>query len=110
MQHNLLAALPVAEGGRDNLRPRIRVAGLPRRSCTRGSFRVRVRVVDQSRLRGARVAMGSRSLKRTTCKRFRVKIRTQRMRAGRHRVRFRATDAAGNRARRVISFRRCERG
>ena len=110
MQHNLLAALPVAEGGRDNLRPRIRVAGLPRRSCTRGSFRVRVRVVDQSRLRGARVAMGSRSLKRTTCKRFRVKIRTQRIRAGRHRVRFRATDAAGNRARRVISFRRCERG
>jgi hypothetical protein len=110
VRHNLLAALPVARGARDNLRPRIRVAGLPRRRCTTGGFRVRVRVVDQSRLRGARVAMGSRRLKRTTRKRFRVKIKTQRMRAGRHRVRFRATDAAGNRARRVISFRRCERG
>jgi hypothetical protein len=110
VQHNLLAALPLAQGARDNLRPRIRVAGLPRRRCSMGGFRVRVRVVDQSRLRAARVAMGSRRLKRTTRKRFRVQIRTQRMRAGRHRVRFRATDAAGNRARRVISFRRCERG
>jgi hypothetical protein len=109
VRHDVLAQLPRAPGARDNLKPRIRIAGLPRRRCTRGGFRVRVRVLDQSRLRATRVAMGSRRLRRTTRKRFRIKIKTQRMRAGRHRVRFRATDAAGNSMRRVVSFRRCVR-
>jgi hypothetical protein len=109
VRHDLLSRLPLAPGARDSLRPRIRVAGLPRRRCTRGGFRVRVRVIDQSRLRRTRVAMGSRRLKSTTRRRFRVKIKSQRMRARRHRVRIRATDAAGNSARRVLSFRRCKR-
>jgi hypothetical protein len=109
VQRAFLAQLPVAPGARDNLRPRIRVAGLPRRRCTTGGFRVRVRVLDQSRLRATRVAMGSRRLKSTTRKRFRIKIKSQRMKARRHRVRIRATDAAGNSSRRVVSFRRCKR-
>jgi hypothetical protein len=109
VQHGLLAELPLAPGAGDSLRPRLRIAGLPRRRCTRGGFRVRVRVLDQSPIRRARVAMHSRRLKSTTRKRFRVKIKTQRMKAGRHRVRFRARDAAGNSTRRVLSFRRCRR-
>ena len=105
VQHDLLAGLPVAQGARDNLRPRILVRGLPRR-CARRSFRLRVRIIDQSRLRGARVAYKTRRLARTTRKRFRVRVPARRARAGRHRIRLRATDAAGNRARRVVTFRR----
>lgn len=96
VRDELLAGLPTAPDARDNARPVLRIAGLPRRRCTTGGFRVRVRVLDQSGLRAARVAHESRRLKSTRRKRFKVKIRSQRMRAGRHRMRFRATDAAGN--------------
>jgi hypothetical protein len=102
--HDLLAGLPVGQGARDSLRPRILVRGLPRR-CARRSFRLRVRIIDQSRLRGVRVAYKTR-LARTTRKRFRVSVPARRAGVGRHRIRIRATDAAGNRARRVVTFRR----
>ena len=109
VQDEFLAGLPTAPDAGDNARPVLRIAGLPRRRCTTGGFRVRVRVLDQSPLRAAGVAHKSRRLKRTTRKRFKVKIKSQRLRAGRHKVRFRATDAAGNSTRRVLSFRRCQR-
>ncbi|MGH2762879.1 MAG: hypothetical protein ACRDLD_09930, partial [Thermoleophilaceae bacterium] len=95
-------------GGRDRRAPRIRVRGVPR-PCARSSFRMRVRIRDRSRLRRARVALGSRRLKGTRRKSFRVRVPGRRMRSGRHRIRIRAVDVHGNRARRVVRFRRCAR-
>jgi YVTN family beta-propeller protein len=106
IQRSYLPGLPVAAGARDNLAPRIRVRGRPKR-CRSRRFRLRVRVKDQSKLRSARAKLRGRRLRRTTKKRFRVRVPARRLDAGRHRVRIVATDVAGNRGRRVVRFRRC---
>ena len=103
-----LPGLPVAAGARDNLRPRIRVAGVPRRCSSRG-FRARVTVRDQSALRSADTAVGNRRLRRTRRKSFRVRVPVRSLRRGGHRLRVTAVDAAGNRGRRTVRFRRCAR-
>ena len=108
VQRDYLTGLPLPPGVRDRRAPRIRVRGLPRRCRSRG-FRVRVRISDQSSLKGARVALGRRRLRSTRRKSFRVRVPAARLRAGTHRLRIRATDAAGNRSRRVVRFRRCSR-
>jgi hypothetical protein len=108
IQRALVAGLPLPPGARDSRAPTIGVGGVPR-NCRRSSFRVRVSVSDQSALRSAEVRLGSRRLRRTQSKSFRVQVPVRRLAAGRHRLRVRATDAAGNRRERVVSFSRCGR-
>jgi len=92
----------------DQAAPRITIAGVRglRRSCTRRSFRVRIRV-RESRLRRVDVLLDGRRIRRTSRKRFSVRVPARAIRAGRHRLTIVATDRAGNRrvVRRV--FRRC---
>lgn len=101
-----LPGLTPPPGVRDRRAPHIGVLRKPRR-CRRTSFRIGVNVVEQSKLRAADVRLGSRRLARTKRKRFSVRVPAARLRPGVHRLRFRATDAAGNTARRTVAFRRC---
>ena len=86
-------------GSRDRWKPRIRFRGL-RRGCA--STRVGVRIGEHNRLRRAVAWLDGRRVRSTRRKRFGVRIL-----AGRHRLKVVAVDAAGNRARRAIRFRRC---
>jgi hypothetical protein len=106
VRHTRLAGLPIAPGARDNLPPYIRV--LRPRRCRHRRFRAEIRVLDQSRLRYAGARAPGR-WRRTTRKRFTLNVPLRRLSPGRHRLRVRAKDAAGNFARRVIRFRRCGR-
>ena len=51
--------------------PAITLAGIPRRGCVRRDVRARVRVDDNSPLRGVAVRLNGRKLKGTRSKRFR---------------------------------------
>jgi hypothetical protein len=53
------------------------------------------------------VRLDRRSLRRTAATRFNQKVRLRGLRAGRHRLSVIAWDAAGNRARLTLRFRRC---
>ena len=90
----------------DKRAPRIRAAGIPR-SCAEQGFRARFRIADASRLRSVRVQLGQDRVASLRRKRFAVWIRAGRLSPGRHVLRVRATDAAGNSAKREIRFRRC---
>ncbi|HYH59663.1 MAG TPA: hypothetical protein VD790_10655 [Thermoleophilaceae bacterium] len=91
----------------DGEAPRIRAPeGIPS-TCASDPFRARFRVIDDSRLRSARVRVGGRTLKRVERKRFSARIPVEGLTAGAHAIRVSATDAAGNRAQRSFRFRRC---
>jgi hypothetical protein len=90
----------------DDRAPRIRAAGIPR-PCAAEPFRVRFRVADESRLRAARVRLSGDRIATSRRKRFRVRIAAGRLRPGRHTLRVRAVDEAGNSAARRVRFRRC---
>ena len=92
---------------RDRWRPRIRIRGVPRRRCTARTFRARVRIGEHNPLRRAAASLGRRTLRSTRRKQFYVRVRASGLRRGRHRLAVVAVDAAGNRARRTVRFRRC---
>jgi hypothetical protein len=104
VRHTRLAGLPIAPGARDNLPPHIRV--IRARRCRRERFRARIQVFDQSALRSVAMRAPGRS-RRTSSKTFRLTVPLENLRPGRHRLRVRAVDEAGNAGRRVIRFRRC---
>jgi hypothetical protein len=104
VHHASLAGLPTAPGARDNLPPHIRV--LKPKRCRHRRLRARIRIFDQSPLRYAAARAPGRSLK-TQRKRFRLTVPVKQLRPGRHRIRVRAKDTAGNFARKVVRFRRC---
>jgi hypothetical protein len=106
VKHRRLAGLPIPPGSTDNLEPHIRV--LRGRRCRHRHFRARIQVFDQSALRSVRARAPGRS-RRTKRKEFRIRVPLNDLRPGRHRLRVRAVDSAGNAARRVIRFRRCRR-
>jgi hypothetical protein len=112
------ARLTFADGGveensydmpcsRDATAPRIHVKGVSRRRCAARRLRVGVRVVDSSSLAHVRVRLDGRRVRKTTRARFKVRLR--RLRPGGHRLAVIARDVAGNRARRVVRFSRCDR-
>jgi hypothetical protein len=84
--------------------PHIRV--LKPKGCRHRRLRARIRVFDQSPLRYAAARAPGRSRK-TQRKRFRLTVPVEQLRPGRHRIRVRAKDTAGNFSRKVVSFRRC---
>ena len=51
-----------------------------------------------------------RYVKRTTLARFGMRVKTRRLRAGRHTLRVGTVDAAGRRASSTRTFRRCAAG
>src|ERR687896_487249 len=104
VKHRRLAGLPIPPGSTDNLEPHIRV--LRGRRCRHRLFRARIQVFDQSPLRSARARAPGRSRK-TRSKEFRIRVPVKELGPGRHKLRVRAVDTAGNAARRVIRFRRC---
>ena len=108
VRHTRLAGLPIPPGG-DKLKPYLVVRGVPRRGCRSKAFRARVKVYDQSALKRASAALRTKRLRTTKRKTFSVRVPVRHLRAGRHRLRVGATDAAGNRGRRVLRFRRCAR-
>jgi hypothetical protein len=92
-------------GGPDRRRPRVRVSGVPR-ACTASGFTARISISDQSRVTTS-VFRDGRRVRRTSRKRFRVRIAARQLSAGRHRLTVVATDAAGNRRRTAVAFGRC---
>ena len=104
VNHIYLAGLPIPPGSRDNLRPHLVVRGVPRRGCRRRAFRARVRVYDQSPLRGASAALRTKRLRTTRSKSFSVRVPVRHLKRGaRHRLRVGATDTAGNRGRKCCA-------
>lgn len=89
---------------RDRSRPRIRIAGVPRR-CARRGFRARVRIRDHSPLRRASMRLDGRRVRFTKRKRFAVRVPARRVATGRHRLSVVARDRAGNRSTRTVRFR-----
>jgi DNA-binding beta-propeller fold protein YncE len=93
---------------RDVWPPRIRVLGAPR-CCTRLGFIVRLRVRDGSGVKRVTVYLDRKRIRITRRSSFSLRVRTRRLRSGRHRLVVRATDGAGNSATRTARFRRCRR-
>lgn len=94
---------------RDRIAPRIAVAGVQARggSCRRTSFVARF-TITEPRLRRVDVFVNTRRVRRTTMKRFAVRVSLRGLRAGRrHTIRVVAVDTLGNRAVRTSSFIRC---
>jgi hypothetical protein len=87
-------------------RLKIRVGGVPHR-CTARSFNARVSITATRGLRGARAYLDHRTVKRSASKRFKVKVRSRRLRHGKHRFTVMAADRTGKRARRTVKFSRC---
>ncbi|MGI8631675.1 MAG: YncE family protein [Solirubrobacterales bacterium] len=106
IRRNLVEELPQAT---DSRAPRVSASGVGSR-CRSASFVMRVTVDDQSSLRSAQVAVGSRLLRSTKAKSFRVRVPVHSQSRRQHRVRIRVTDSAGNTQRRVVRFSRCARG
>jgi Ice-binding-like len=94
--------------GADRKAPRVglTIPGAARRCPSRG-FRARLRVSDASGLRRVDVFLDGKRIKRTTRRRFSVRIGVGGLRAGRHTIRVVATDRAGNRKTVTRSFTRC---
>jgi Ice-binding-like len=94
--------------GADRKAPRVglTIPGAGRR-CTSRGFRARLRVSDASGLRRVDVFLDGKRIKRTTRRRFSVRIGVGGLRAGRHTIRVVATDRAGNRKTVTRSFTRC---
>jgi hypothetical protein len=91
----------------DDAKPRIRIGGIPRTRCVQSGFGAHVRVVDASPLDRVRLRLDGRLLHTTTAATFTKNIPARGLDAGRHRLAVDARDAAGNRARRAVRFRRC---
>jgi len=96
----------------DRARPRISFGGVLGRGarsgrCARRAFRVRIRIRDASPLRRADVYVAGRRVRRTTRKRFTVRVSVRGLRAGRNRITVIVRDSAGNRAVSRIRFNRC---
>jgi hypothetical protein len=93
---------------RDYKAPRIRVGGVPSRTCAGPVVRARVRIGERwSGLQSARLLLDGRGKLTTTRKAFRRRIRTARLHSGGHRLTVVAVDRAGNRSVKRVGFRKC---
>lgn len=89
----------------DRTPPRIRISHVPRH-CVSRSLVARVVIREASNLRAV-VRLNGQVVRRSTARRFRIRLGTRKLRPGRHRLSVAARDRGGNRARRSIAFRRC---
>jgi hypothetical protein len=86
--------------------PTIRIGGVPRKRCVaRRGFRAKIRV-SAVRLRRVNVMVDRRSVARKQRKRFRVRVRTAKLRGHRHRLTVRVSHG-GAPGRKTVRFRTC---
>ena len=76
--------------------PKVGVAGV-RRACVSKAFRIRLNVATSSSLAVKRVTvkLDGKKVKTTTKSKFRLRINSKKLKAGRHRLTITAVDAAG---------------
>ena len=76
--------------------PKVGVAGV-RRACASKAFTIRLNVATSSSLAVKRVTvkLDGKKVRTTTKSKFRLKVNTKRLKAGRHRLTITAVDAAG---------------
>ena len=102
----------------DRWAPRIRIYGVPGTPngtprprglaiCTTRNFTARVRLRDGSGIRRVKVYLDGRLVRRTTRRRFSLRISVRGLRVGRHTLRVMVRDRAGNLRVARRSFRRC---
>src|SRR3954453_19847955 len=87
-------------------RPRVAVKGVPRRGCVRRSFRARVKATSKH-LTPVNVMVGRRNIASRRARSFRIRVRTAKLRRGKHQLTARASDRKGRAARRTVVFRVC---
>jgi hypothetical protein len=87
-------------------RLKIRFGGVPKR-CVAGSFKARVSIAATRGLKRARATVDRHTKRRSSKRRFSVKVRTGALRHGKHRLTVVAADKSGKRVRRTAVFRRC---
>jgi hypothetical protein len=75
--------------------PKVGVAGV-RRACASKSFNVAFRVTTASSVKRVTVKLDGKKVSSTTKARFKLKINTKKLKAGRHRLSITAVDGAGN--------------
>ncbi len=87
---------PVRGGGAgpDRTGPVVRIIRVPK--VATGNFTAQVRVRDRSGIRRVRVYLDGRRVRRTSRRRFSVRINVRHLRVGRHRITVSARDRAGN--------------
>jgi SdrD B-like protein len=90
-------------------RPKVGVAGVRSSGCVKSSFsvRVRVRAATSTRVRSVRITLDGKTIRRTSRSRFSVRINARRLKAGRHTLRIKATDANGRTRTVTRRFTRC---
>jgi hypothetical protein len=88
-------------------KPKIAVAGVRRACVARSSFRVRIRVAHTAKLEYVRVYLDGRRILTTKKSKFTIRIRTRRLKPGRHRLTTKAYDVAGNVTRSTRRIARC---
>jgi hypothetical protein len=90
----------------DGSGPRLSVRGLPRRRCLTGVTELVVLARDESRVT-TRAWIDRHRLATGTRHRFRVELDANELKPGRHRLRLRSIDAAGNLGARSTTLRVC---
>ena len=90
----------------DESGPRLDVSGLPHRRCQAGTTELVVHARDESRTT-TRAWIDRRRLARSTRHRFRTELDATKLKPGRHRLRIRSHDAAGNLGARSWTVRVC---
>jgi hypothetical protein len=88
-------------------RPKIRIAGLPERKCTKGSFVAKVRIVHAGTPRLVAVYFDGRKAGVTQQTRFKLRVHTEGLKRGVHKLRLRVVGENGRKASKTAAFRRC---
>jgi uncharacterized repeat protein (TIGR01451 family) len=104
-QETTISKAPAAKV--DKKKPTVSVGGVRASGCLRTAFSAQVTIKDASKLRRVVVSVDGRTIKQTKSKRFRISVRAQDMRSGRHTLRVLAVDARGNRRVVTRAFNRC---
>jgi hypothetical protein len=88
-------------------KPRIQFRGVPAGKCTKGSFMVKVRIASPGVPRLVAVYFDGRKAGTTQAKRFKLRIHSEGLPSGTHRLKLRVIGENGRRAIQTARFRRC---
>lgn len=90
--------------------PRVDITGVPNQ-CTAKDFKIQIKVTDRSDtgIKHTDVLLDGKRIKRSSKKKFSVKIRAKGLSSARHTIRVVARDNAGNVKKKSRKFRRCDR-
>ena len=103
-----VAVVPPAVVVAANVPPVVTINRVPKK-CVARNFKLRVRVSDDGGIDRTDVFLDGKRIKRSSKKRFTVKIKAARLTSGKHKIRVEARDQAGNTQTRTARFKRCGR-